>query len=895
MQRIFEKTGFICLTLMLSLVWASSLYGAVTYTYDDRNRLVSTDYNDGQMVITYAYNSNGSRVSKSIPPDTDEDGLLDALETDPGVCTLYDDADTDDDGILDGTEDANRNGVFDAGETDPCDDDTDDDGLLDGEEDLNGDGAVDEGETDPCDTDTDADGMPDGWEVEYGLDPLDATDADADADFDRVTNLDEYTGGTDPTSYHICTGTIYVDPAATGSDNGTSWDEAFTSLQDALRAAGSIAGDFPEVWVAGGTYYPDEGTGVAGGVSDPRDLTFNIASGVKVYGGFAGAEATAEERDWEANETILNGDLNRDDTGEFSLFQDNVYSVVSFIGVSNQTVLDGFTITAGFAVSDAMEMGHEMCGGGIYNYTEGEGNTGSPQIANCTISGNLGLVGGGMVNLAVDGGTGSPAMTNCIFSSNTADSDGGGMCNTGMNGGIANPVLVDCTFSNNSSANGGGMANQAWGGTGSPTMTDCIFDNNMAYYGGGMLNSSRENGSICKPSMTNCIFSNNMADYFGGGMANEGSDGGISNPELISCSFNGNASVDGGGMMNMADNGTTSPNLINCVFSNNMADYGGGVESLGSNGGISTPALINCTISNNSATFEGGGINNNKEGGSAAVNPDLVNTILWSNQAPTGPEVFNDGGAAPLFAYCDIENSGGSDAWDTALGADNGNNIDADPLFADAAGGDLRLRAGSPCVDAGDNAANPEPADLGGELRIQNETIDLGAYECVFDITIYENAEDGTINGWDIYDNNPADATITNVADSGNQAIQFIGDGTANGYRLRLEDGGKWNNKTQFVARWRMNYSENFTLYFDCETSNGHRYIYYKPRDVDYLGTGEYVHHGLGADAADSTWRTFERNIAADLADAQPDNTLLEINGFLIRGSGMVDDISLNR
>ena len=64
--------------------------------------------------------------------DTDNDGLTDALEG--GYCTDSNDADTDDDGILDGVEDANQNGLVDAGETDPCDIDSDNDGLQDGTE-----------------------------------------------------------------------------------------------------------------------------------------------------------------------------------------------------------------------------------------------------------------------------------------------------------------------------------------------------------------------------------------------------------------------------------------------------------------------------------------------------------------------------------------------------------------------------------------------------------------------------------------------------------------------------------------------------------------------------------------------------------------------------------------
>ena len=48
--------------------------------------------------------------------------------------------------------------------------------------------------------DKDHDGMPDSWELMYGLNPYDASDASADPDKDGLTNLQEYQAGTNPRS-----------------------------------------------------------------------------------------------------------------------------------------------------------------------------------------------------------------------------------------------------------------------------------------------------------------------------------------------------------------------------------------------------------------------------------------------------------------------------------------------------------------------------------------------------------------------------------------------------------------------------------------------------------------------------------------------------------------------
>ena len=118
-------------------------------------------------------------------------------------------------------------------------------------------------------------------------------------------------------------------------------------LQDALEDA--ISGD--EIWVAAGTYKPDASSLVPAGNGD-RMATFQLINGVAVYGGFAGRETSLGERDWQANETILSGDLNDDDV-EFSIpidfwsvpnRSDNSERVVTSSDCNETAVLDGLTI-----------------------------------------------------------------------------------------------------------------------------------------------------------------------------------------------------------------------------------------------------------------------------------------------------------------------------------------------------------------------------------------------------------------------------------------------------------------------------------------------------------------------------------------------------------------------
>ena len=161
--------------------------------------------------------------------DTDNDTLGDGAEVNVHFTEPLNN-DTDNDTLLDGAEvhvykthplknDTDGDNLTDGMEvkvylTDPALNDTDGDLLTDWEElflygtdpllkDTDMDTLDDYNEifvynTEPLINDTDSDGMLDGWEVTYGLEPLNGTDAYLDNDLDNLTNLDEFYNRTNP-------------------------------------------------------------------------------------------------------------------------------------------------------------------------------------------------------------------------------------------------------------------------------------------------------------------------------------------------------------------------------------------------------------------------------------------------------------------------------------------------------------------------------------------------------------------------------------------------------------------------------------------------------------------------------------------------------------------------
>ena len=116
------------------------------------------------------------------------------------------------------------------------------------------------------------------------------------------------------------------------------------------------------------------------GLVHPREATFNLSPGVILEGGYAGSLAPEpDDRDPRRYETVLSGDLSRDD-GAGGDNRDNCFHVVTaLIGIIGPT-LDGFTISGGNANDIGFPTGNSA-GGGLYT-------SGPLSVINCVIRDN---------------------------------------------------------------------------------------------------------------------------------------------------------------------------------------------------------------------------------------------------------------------------------------------------------------------------------------------------------------------------------------------------------------------------------------------------------------------------------------------------------------------------
>ncbi len=277
--------------------------------------------------------------------------------------------------------------------------------------------------------------------------------------------------------------------------------------------------------------------------------------------------------------------------------------------------------------------------------------------------------------------------------------NGGGMYCIG-----SSPTVRNCIFTGNQADVGAGI--RSCQGS-SPFIDACSFIDNFAEVAGaGMLQCEGH------PVIRNCLFQNNISPGGDAGLVITGNDG--TPPTVVNCLFIGNQGGQSGGAI---DGGDTL--WVNCVFSQNVS--GGILHAALVTTGAAT--VINCTFSGNT----GNGI----QAWGGKNNLAVFNSIVWDNSLGS-----LDGTATVYFS----DFQGG---W-AGPGSDN---INVDPLFVQAGTNDLRLSIGSPCLDAGDNAALPAdevdldgdgntvetlPYDLAGNPRVQSGIVDMGAYEGEF-------------------------------------------------------------------------------------------------------------------------------------------------------------------
>lgn len=169
--------------------------------------------------------------------------------------------------------------------------------------------------------------------------------------------------------------------------------------------------------------------------------------------------------------------------------------------------------------------------------------------------------------------------------------------------------------------------------------------------------------------------------------------------------------------------------LINCMIVDNVKGddgalpypcqlyqtYAGGVHLAGDDA-----TLIHCTIAGNL----GPGVHAGFSGGSLLQSSVVWGNTLWPGQFASW--AVESGGERPFFSYCDVQNL-------HPLYSNRFMTIDADPLFVDAANGDYRLSAGSPCIDAsiGEIFSGFYKTDFEGNPRIVGANSDMGADEFV--------------------------------------------------------------------------------------------------------------------------------------------------------------------
>ncbi len=470
--------------------------------------------------------------------------------------------------------------------------------------------------------------------------------------------------------------TIYYVKISSGNDAnaGTTWGNAFRNFTKALAVAKASSATEVQIWVAEGTYTPEDGVTTL--PSDHKDTAFALYRGdgvgkaLKVYGGFAGSESSIGMRDT-LHPTIFDGIIS---TG-------NSYHVGVISGLAagaDSVVLDHITFSNGTAF------------GGISNTKDYNGI-----LIYRSFGGGLTITGNSSPKIAI---------RNCSFAANSATITGSGLASgygapIGAGGAVYIVASVGCLFDqckfndNYTQCNsvdfytsyrygGNGYGGALYINSDNVKVRHSIFDNNKAtgssvyysgwgyYWGGAGMGGAIAIMSANGCQIDGCKFTRDRAQPGLGDQIGQSSGGAIyanashavvNNSSFYSCNCNDTGLIYYYSYSYTACGdkfgGAISSNGSACKFDNNYFGnnynisyatgntYGGAIHS-----GSSTDTISNCTIINNTST-NGGGI-----ASSGSVSYIVNNSIRLNNSANGAIYTSN---ALPTIINCPIDSNNG--------------------------------------------------------------------------------------------------------------------------------------------------------------------------------------------------------------------------------------------
>lgn len=309
----------------------------------------------------------------------------------------------------------------------------------------------------------------------------------------------------------------YVKPTATGTGDGSSWDNASGDLQKMIDdlADNNVSQQAGEVWVAAGTYKPQ--SQLISGMN--YSASFRMRDGISVYGGFAGNETSKQERakkdtmPWDfKNVTVLEAAYYESKlawtNSKWTVGSDSRH-VVWFAPMSGEsdftriTTLDGVTVQGGYAQGGTGQDDF-LTDRGAGVYMDGA----NAYLSNCIVRENYATGNGGGVYLK-----NGRVQTSLIYNNN-ADADGGAVY-------VENRGLVHRSMlTNNSALNGAGvyLYNGAEASSDDPDhpeyliLSTCVVSNNTVRGNGAVY--CDKGGVLMQNTITNneCVTATDATD-----------------------------------------------------------------------------------------------------------------------------------------------------------------------------------------------------------------------------------------------------------------------------------------------------------------------------------------------------------------------------------------------